>query len=163
MLYLILAAVLLTGCKHAPSNFARRIARADRIVIIYRFPHGPPPLSSFSLSVTGGKVHEIVHAISSAKRLGVAPVTLSIWEWELRFYSGTNLLATVDFQGDVFLVENSEYYDDSGMLAGLDREIYRLIHFSSNTIPANPCQATNFNYLLSQTNTTTQTNALISQ
>jgi len=133
IVYFILAIALLNGCKRTPSNLAHQIASADHIVVRYRFAHPPPQLSGIRLSVSGDKVHEIVKAVSSATHEGD---TLCAWPWELQFYRNTNRLAIIDFQGPSLLVENVEYWDKSGVLAELDREILRQIRFKpthSNT------------------------------
>ena len=138
IVYFILAIALLSGCERPLSKLAHQVAGADRIVIRDRTAHPHSKLSDFRFSIAGDKVGEVVRAISSAKCLGRAPVTLSIWNWELRFYRGTNFLATVDFQGDVFLVdggEGGEYCDKSGVLEQLDHTLY--IQSKYATAPSN--------------------------
>jgi hypothetical protein len=138
IVYFILVIALLSGCGRTPSNLAHQIARSDRMVIRYRFADRQPELSTFRLTISGDKVSEIVRAVSSAKRV---PYTLSAWDLELQFYSDTNCLAIVDFQGDVFIVERDEYQyeyrDRSGVLAELDQKFRILSRAHSNPVPPN--------------------------
>ena len=104
------------------TNLAHLIASADHIVITNRFADADPEmLRGFSLSISGNRVSKIVAAVSSASRLQGG--TLSAWDWELRFFRGTNRLAVIDFQGSVFLAENVEYSDDTGVLEKLYSEL----------------------------------------
>ena len=104
-----------------PTNLAHLIANADHIIITNRFAGSNTRYRSFSLSVSGRRVSQIVAAVSSARRNQVE--TDSMWDWELQFFRATNRLAVIDCQGSMFLAEHGEYHDDTGVLEKLYSEI----------------------------------------
>jgi hypothetical protein len=106
-----------------PTNLALLIARADHIIITNRAANQVPKYRGFSLLISGPRVSKIVAAVSSAKRNQAE--TDSEWDWEMQFFRATNYLATVDFQGRMFLAENGEYEDQTGEL---DRLYTELLH-----------------------------------
>ena len=77
--------------------------------------------------VTGATVNKIVKAVSSSGRLpGLAN---NIPSWNLEFRKGTNVVATVTFEGkilDYYSGNNQvQYMDRSGVLENLDQELLR--------------------------------------
>jgi hypothetical protein len=102
-----------------PIHLAAQIASADRVVCTNFLSSEDEP--KVSLAVSGERVKKIVKAVSRAKRLQLG--TNSMWDWQLRFYAGTNFLAAIRFQADVFLAENGEFADESGELEKLYGEL----------------------------------------
>src|SRR6266851_757198 len=74
------------------SLVSQRIAVADRIVATnwVASEDGEP---GFGISIAGDKVKRIVKAVSAATRYRNQEHPDSEWDWQLRFYIGTNLLA----------------------------------------------------------------------
>lgn len=112
-----------------PETLAKQIVSADRIIITYRFAnHVNKQLQSFSFSVVGRRVKEIIEAVSSSKEN--SNPSDSMWEWELHFYKGRNSLAAVDFAGSVFLADG-EYHDESGVLEKLQQDVLKQANIES--------------------------------
>ena len=120
------AVTMLSGClphgrarnrsSPPPASLVERIRDADRIVATNRF--GP----NFSLSISGQQVNRIIRAVSSARRS--AP-TDSVFDCDLLFYRDTNPLAKIRFQGAHFIFESDEYYNDTGVLDTLYRDLLK--------------------------------------
>ena len=104
-----------------PTNLAHLIASADHIIVTNRYASWEKEYRGFSLSISGSRVSTIVAAVSAAKRNQAE--TNSVWDWEMQFYRATNCLAKVDFQGSMFLAENGEYCDQTGVLDKLYSEL----------------------------------------
>lgn len=114
------AATLFVGS--SPTNLARLVASADRIVITNRFGPVEPRYRGVSFSISRSGVSKIVAAVSSAERL--PGMSDSLWDLQMQFFSGgTNRLAVVNFQGRNFLAEKGEYVDKSGVLEKLYKDI----------------------------------------
>jgi hypothetical protein len=130
---IVLAVALASGCsqpspKHSgtANDIAPRISGADRVVITNRLAGLNKRYQGFSYKVKGRMAEEIVEAVSFAPAHS-PPVTDSLCDWDLQFWKGTNHLASVDYSGNVFRLDNREYVDDSGTLDKLSGELYRRI------------------------------------
>jgi hypothetical protein len=137
---LIIIATMLSGCKHetgmrnqpaasapnqsfwTPADFLKQIAPADHIVITNRLAGQLPQYQGFSVTISGRKMKNIVHALSLLKTYPNDPGSSSIWDWQLQFYQGTNHLGTANFQGSAIVIDR-EYNDQTGVLDKLYREI----------------------------------------
>jgi hypothetical protein len=52
--------------------------------------------------------------------------TDSIFDWELRFYRGTNHLAVIHLASSTFTFENQEYGGDKGVLEAFSHKLLKL-------------------------------------
>jgi hypothetical protein len=120
-----------------PTNLALKIAAADRIVItnhamdIYGVGvslnegtrttnHSVMPklkYEGFGMTLEGAEVEPVVHAYSYAKLDTGFPLGGG-WNWQVRFYQGTNELAITALRTN-FFIEYGEYRDESGVLKQL--------------------------------------------
>jgi hypothetical protein len=93
---------------------AHRIAPADHIIATNwaAAQFGDP---GFGFSITGEKVKAIVKAVSAANRYSTQEHPDCEWDWQLRFYNGTNFLAAIYFAQDTFLTDG-QCRDDTGIL-----------------------------------------------
>jgi hypothetical protein len=114
-----------------PSALAHQIARTDRIVCSNLINSEGEPRVSLTLS--GERAKQVVRAISAAKRLQMG--TNSSWDWELRFHAGNKSIATIRFQGKVFLAENGEFEDETGELQKLYKEALDLLSSKNAEAP----------------------------
>jgi hypothetical protein len=101
-----------SGCKsepdvtgyHAPTHLISQIASTDHIVVTNLFAaHGG---SHFSMTITGYEATRIVHAISSLRAPTYdipTPMSSMLYEWQLQFYRGTELLGTADISDRLVL------------------------------------------------------------
>ncbi len=105
---------LVWGCSRELTRLGDRIASADRVV-------GATQSGKPMLSKTGDEAAKIVRALLSGRR-DRDPHT-AMFNWRLHFYRGSNLLYSVRFQDRLFVVENSVYSDDSGVVKRLWDEI----------------------------------------
>ena len=137
----IILLALLSGCKHPPMSSSssgrsptqpgRLIGGADRIIVTNTFP---PLLEEryrgFSLTISGDEARKIIRGVSSMwPYSSTTPPTLptnSIFEWELRFYRGTNHLAVIYLAGSTFTFEDQEYGGDKGVLEAFSRRLFKL-------------------------------------
>ena len=79
------------------------IAGADRIAA--RNTYGD---SHFDFIISGNTARNIVADVSVMQP---APgQTDSVWEWELKFYKGTNYLAAINLASETFVFEDEEYF-----------------------------------------------------
>src|SRR5689334_2837102 len=88
----------------ATNALSERIALADHIVATNwaAAGFGGQP---FSIPITGDKVKAIVKAVSTATHYANQEHPDWEWDWQLRFYEGTNLLAAICFARDTFLTD----------------------------------------------------------
>jgi hypothetical protein len=136
----LVTAALLAGCSHPghntpdatvpPAGLTGDLARADVVVVTNFFSHAGFPLS-------GEELKRVVRGISSAKRTGR---TRSIFAEHLLFFSQSNLLAAVRFQGAHILLEpGEEYLDSTGTLERIgDRMLRRESRATSEIPPRQP-------------------------
>jgi hypothetical protein len=103
------------------TNLPNFIASADHIVITNRLANLDTRYRRFSLSISGGRVSKIVEAVSAARCHEMR--SDSEYDWEVQFFRATNRLAVIDLQCGMFWAENKEYYDGTGVLEKLYREI----------------------------------------
>ena len=100
-----------------PTNPAGRIAAANLIVVTRED-------SQFSYALSGDKASRIVDAISSGRALTGPLIPRIQCDWELRFYEGTNFLASVYFAESFYSGDGELLYkDESGALGKLYDEI----------------------------------------
>ncbi len=99
---------------------AERIAATDRIIATNwaAAGFGEQP---FSIPIPGDKVKGIVRAVSGATFYANQEHPNWEWDWQLRFYKGTNLLAAIYFAGDTFLTDGV-YRDPTGALERVYRD-----------------------------------------
>jgi hypothetical protein len=146
MRFFILIAFLavVTGCRHTadtsqrltplppdspayrtPAKLASRIADAD-LVVVTNIESTPIDLPHIGFSLSGSKAREIRLAISSGRHYESSIPSGILWEWEMRFYSGTSYIVSVPFEGGSFIGDGGFLYDDeSGELDKLYQEILR--------------------------------------
>jgi hypothetical protein len=94
------------------TNLAHLIASADRIVITNRLAAHDKKYQ-FSLSISSDEARKIVRAVCFAKPSG--PIKLFL-AWDMKFYRGTQFLASVEFDAHFVVFEEQWYDDDSGVL-----------------------------------------------
>lgn len=152
ILVLILLVAALSGCSArrreqappvavvTPATLKERIADADRIIVTNRFADDNKRYRGFSMTVSGAEVKRVIKAILAAERLDVG--TLSIWDWDFKFYREHNYLGSIYSQGSVFLlgqdrpnmvltslgdgaVGHDEYVDGSGVLKSIYDDLLR--------------------------------------
>lgn len=95
------------GCSQQPTKLARQIAGADHIVATN---HG----TSAVLSLSGKEFEKFAQAVVSAKRY--RKYYGDIFDWEVRFYAGTNFITAVQLQDRVFRIDGTQYSDETGVL-----------------------------------------------
>ena len=98
------------GCSkptYPPAVLSQRLATADRVVVT----NSLPPFGSI---VTGDEVGRLAKAIASAPQ--VKCPAGAVFNWDVKFYAGTNFVSEVHLQGGGFLLEDGEYSDDTGVL-----------------------------------------------
>ena len=101
------------------SVLAQRIAVTDRIIAT-NWAASMFGEAGFCIPITGEKVKGIVKAVSEATHFANQEHPAFEWDWELRFYRGTNFLAAICLKGDTFLTDGV-YHDPTGML----EQVYR--------------------------------------
>lgn len=95
------------GCSQHPTRLAHQIASADRIVATNQG-------TVAKVVVAGEEAKRIAAAVASAKRDGNH--YSAVFAWHLQFYSGTNLLAAIRLQDQVFKTKDAQYNDETGVL-----------------------------------------------
>jgi hypothetical protein len=95
------------GCSQQPTKLARQIAGTDRLVATN---HG----TGVALSLSGAEAKKVAQAVSSAKR--DRNHYAAMFHWEIRFYSRSNLAATIRLQDRVFRSNGAQYSDETGVL-----------------------------------------------
>jgi hypothetical protein len=96
----------LCGCSQ-PTHPPAKISTADRVVVTNRY-------SAFGLTVTGEDASRLATAVAAAKqdRLPAA----AVFDWDLEFYAGTNFLTLIHLQDRAFMLSNTQFSDDTGVL-----------------------------------------------
>jgi hypothetical protein len=100
---------------HTPAHLISQIKSADHIVVTNLFAavrHDSQ--SSFSKTITGHEAQMIVHAISSLRAPTYdipTPMSSMLYEWQLQFYQGTELLGTADLSDGLVLCDGGEYHE----------------------------------------------------
>ena len=114
---LLFGCITLSGCSRfsaPPKDFLRQIVDADRAVAV-EFDSG----AEFSrLSLGREDVSRVARAMSSARSIGNPSLATNR---ALKFFRGTNLVSTVGFYSDYFLVNNVWYEDRTGALRSVER------------------------------------------
>ena len=113
-----------------PAMLAQKITAADRVMIsreqyeIVETNHVATAREwrEEVSSKTGDEAKIIINAVSGARR-DVGRYTCSFSD-HLEFYRGTNLLATVRWQGDLFLTDEAQFRDNSGELNRLYHKLF---------------------------------------
>ena len=103
-----------------PSMLAQKIVEIDRVVIADYFVHSND--ESVPISISGDKAKEIANAVSLSRR--DAGNYTSMFGRKIEFYKGSNLLASVRWQGRLFLTDEGQFSDNSGMLNSLYHELF---------------------------------------
>src|SRR4051794_14809777 len=101
--------LLVTGCSPArPSaEFTRKVSLADHIIVTNRALH-------VTRTLTGDDFRAITMAVTNA--VEDKHNYDSIWDCEIQFFSGTNLLTTVNLAYRTFFAGSNHYVDSSGVL-----------------------------------------------
>lgn len=92
-----------------PAQLVSQIQSADHIVVKHL---GPNP-SDFSTTITGPQVKRIIYAIASARRPadnGSSVPSSMLYDWQLQFYRGDQLLGTADLGYDMFQCGEGEFH-----------------------------------------------------
>jgi hypothetical protein len=113
------------GRTSAPTRLGLLISDADRIVITNRLAPREERYRGFSLTISGDDARGIVKdvAFMSPAR---GEVTDSYFDWELRFYVGTESLAAIYLASSTFTFEGNEYFGDTGKLKALSGKLLKL-------------------------------------
>ena len=109
----------LFGCSkptYPPAELSQRLATADRAVVTNSLP-------PFGSVVTGEEVSRLAKAIASATQ-DKSPAG-AMFNWDVKFYSGTNFLCLIHMQDRGFLLEDEEYSDDTGVLKAFYEKLLR--------------------------------------
>jgi hypothetical protein len=136
----IVVLALLSGCKHppmssghsatAPARIGYLIAGADRIVITNMLALINEKYRGFSLTISGDEARKIVKDVSCMQSFSsTIPPTMptgSIFNWELKFYKGTNSLIAIYLADTTFIFEKEEYGGDAGELHALSDKLLKL-------------------------------------
>jgi hypothetical protein len=103
-----------------PTSLSQLVASADHIIATNRFGYDDPRYRGFSLTISADEARKTVSAVSNARLLCSPPCTDSMFDWDLQFYRGANLLAVVHAQGSHFMLgdwkKGAEYADSTGVL-----------------------------------------------
>ena len=113
-----------------PAMLAQKIATADRVIISreqYQIIETNRVAKTREwreemISKTGDEAKKIINAVSGARR--DAGRYKCMYSDHLEFYGGTNLLATVRWQGDLFLTGDGQFRDNSGELNRLYHNLF---------------------------------------
>jgi hypothetical protein len=111
------------------SVLAQRIAVTDRIIAT-NWAASMFGEAGFCIPITGEKVKGIVKAVSEATHFANQEHPAFEWDWELRFYRGTNFLAAICLKGDTFLTDGV-YHDPTGMLEQVYRNLVNREYLAS--------------------------------
>ncbi len=103
-----------------PTMLAQKIVETDRAVIADYFVRSN--IESAPISTSVDKAKEIVNAVSLARR--DAGNYAAIFGKKIDFYKGSNLLASVRWQDRLFLTDEGQFSDNSGVLKGLYHELF---------------------------------------
>ena len=100
----------LLGCSQQRERTVQLSASADRITATNK------SLGS-RFSIAADEAKRVVRAIAAAKRdRNHYP---AIFDGEIQFYAGTNLLTAIRFQDQILRCDSEQYSDDSGILKAL--------------------------------------------
>ena len=101
----------LCGCSkatHMPAEISRQLSTADRVVVATNRFH------AFGSAIAGEDVSRLTKAVASARQDSL-PASAS-FDWDLEFYAGTNFLTVIHLQDRVFMLGDTQYIDDTGVL-----------------------------------------------
>lgn len=110
------------GSYQTPTNLASRIASADQIVVTNVIALGKD-FARTGLLLSGDSAKEVVRAVSFARCYVKQRDPGWVDIWELQFYKGTNLLASVNFVFWGFRYDDRVYTDQTGVLRNLDEKL----------------------------------------
>jgi hypothetical protein len=115
ILLFVLALAVAAGCSppEPPAKLARQIAGADRAII--SDPYGA------RLVLKGEPLDALVKAVSGVRR--DRQEYAAVFSSTIDFYRETNLLAAIHFQDRIFLTENEQFSDATGLLRKLYHEL----------------------------------------
>jgi hypothetical protein len=123
-----LVCVVLCGCRSdsnpgapgttgyvTPAQLVGRIHSADHIVVQSLAPSQPalPGFTRFSATIRGPEVRRIIYAIASVRHpayTGLAVRSSMLYEWQLQFYRGQELLGTAELGCDMIQCDGDEYH-----------------------------------------------------
>ena len=104
----------LCGCSK-PSHPPAVISTADRVVVVTNRYH------TLELTVSRDEAGGLSRAVAQSKQDRL-PAS-AIFDRDLEFCAGTNILAVIHLQGQVFMLGDTEYSDDTGVLAAFYRKL----------------------------------------
>ena len=102
------------GCSK-PAHPPPQISTADRIVVATNQIH------ALNLAVTGDEASKVVKALAASKEDKAS--YSAMFDWDLQLYAGTNLLTVVHFQDRIFMLGNTQYVDNTGVLAAFYKKL----------------------------------------
>jgi hypothetical protein len=113
----------LTGAYYTATNLAKQIASTDHILVTNCCPMFKES-SRITLLLSGDAATQVVRAVSSSGRYQIQERP-GWWfpDWEMRFYKGSERLASVLFLGSGF-TEEFNHYKDYGDYSGVLGTLY---------------------------------------
>lgn len=100
----------LLGCSQQRGKTVRQISAADTVMLTNS-------LLGSGRFISADETKRLIKVVAAGKRdRNNYP---AIFDGEMKFYSGTNLLAVVRFQDRIFRCGDEQYTDESGALASL--------------------------------------------
>jgi len=132
-----LAIGVLSGCKSnpyqtgyvTPTRLVSQIDATDHIVVksLLSGHPGAPKFTTFSETITGHEMKQIIHDISLLREPtygNPTPLSDCWYDWQLQFYQGTKLLGTADLADCLIRCDGVEYHI-SGTLKSLYQHIVK--------------------------------------
>jgi hypothetical protein len=106
--------LLICGCSPArpPAEFTHQISQADRVIVTNRY-------RPVNFTVTGDEFRGVSTAVTNATH--DKNCYTAIFDWDVQFYAGTNLLTVIHLQDRAFWAGSNQYSDSSGVL----KQFYR--------------------------------------
>lgn len=141
ILGLILLSVMFCGCECPKvkcttvdpkrASMAEILVGADRIVITNLDAPTIKQFQGFSLTLSSNETRQIVKDLSQMYGFSTTtPPTMrtnSSFDWELRFYRGTNFLVSIRLGSSTFEYDNDEFGGDNGALEALSDKLSELV------------------------------------
>jgi len=91
-----------------PAEISRQLSTADRVVVVTNHFH------AFGATITCLDASRLTKTVTSARQDRL-PAD-AVFDWDVEFYAGTNFLTVIHLQDRVFMLGNSQYIDDTGVL-----------------------------------------------
>jgi len=118
---ILLALVAIVGCSKR-SRFASTLSKADRVILkTFAGTNGP-----VEVELTRSETKELAEALRQARIYGDAAADFATGA-KAEFFRGTNSLAVITIERDIFWTEEGELLDETGSI----RSLYNRLHVSS--------------------------------